>query len=193
MSARVTQPSIGVAGPRMVSGNVARWLTGACGIAALASLALPFVAVTLAIEGRTFEISGPAIVRALVRMTPPPQSGHPQVRGRDDAGVRALFRSVMRDTSGRALVVGVGVGLYLIAGPVIMAYFGIRYVLAALFGGAYGYRSAVAVVLAYALLGWVGINALHGTGGMPTSFFGITRSGFWLASTGLVLGGLFRR
>lgn len=153
-----------------------------CGVAATVSFVLPFYRVELS-AGGPFHICGPDLVRTVFLrrgvcgFAPGP-------------GARELFQTLVSSTAGARLAQWIAIGLYLVAGPALMAYFGIRLVVAALAGAKYHALGAVIVVIGYAAVGWTGIRMIGGAPGAPFGFFEMAQTGFWLGSISLILGGL---
>jgi hypothetical protein len=163
--------------------GVRRWITLLCGATAVLSFWLPFFHVRLDGTGPTFEISGRAILRSIFR----PEGGCLLTRGNSVAGVGEMFRTIIENTVGARLSLWVAIILFLIAGPLLVAYLGIRYVIGAVRGG-YGYLGAVGLILAYSLVGWIGLRAVGDAAGVPMGFFAMAGAGFWLGGVALAVG-----
>jgi hypothetical protein len=96
------------------------------------------------------------------------------------------------DVGGSADMAGwILVAVYLLAGPLMLAYFGVRHIVAAI-SRLYHGNAAISVII-YAAVGWFGLSWWGGRTGIELELLDIADVGFWVGSLALVAGAVVRR
>ncbi len=156
--------------------RIRRWLVALCGCVAIGTLFVPFYSVQTE-ENVSLTIGGPAYWQWITGV---------------DAYPGEMANRLVRQTDGADTVFWVLTAIYLLAGPLLVAYFGVRYIIAALAGG-YSFLNAVSALAVYLAVGWLGLAFMSARADLPLELFTIADIGFWIGSIALIAGALVRR
>ena len=156
----------------MLIGTHRRTLIRMSGVAALSSLYAPFYRLDIA-GVSAFEISGRAYFMMLF--------------GQNDDVMRVI-NEVTRMSSGSDLVLWIALLAFLLAGPLLIAYYAARYLIASFRPDRFSYTNPVFAVLGYAIIGWLGLPVLGAHVSLQLSFTSIAGPGFWVGFPALIVG-----
>lgn len=156
--------------------QIRRWLVGLCGCVAVGALLLPFYTIR-AEANLSLSIGGLAYWQWIT-----------------DSGTfpSEIAQRLVSQTDGADTIFWVLTAVYLLAGPLFVAYFGVRYIIAAL-GGGYSFLNAVSALAVYLAVGWLGLAFMSARADIPLGLFTIEDTGFWIGSIALITGAFVRR
>ena len=149
-----------------------RILAGICGVGVLAAFMLPFYRLDLGSHG-AFEVSLNAVLEG-------------------SGDIQAYSRMVMTDPPAGSVTSWILLGAYLVAGPVYLAYVGVRMVFWAVSGSHCGHIASAMIVISYVVIGWGVIDVFPDTVSIPVSYWEMTASGLWLAVSAVISGSIIR-
>ena len=101
--------------------------------------------------------------------------------------------NLVRLAGGVELAIWIVIGAYLLAGPLLIAYFGVRGVLAATVGTTDDPDGSALIAVAYGIVAWIGLAALGARTGLPVGLLEFADVGFWLGEAALIAGAVARR
>ncbi len=157
-------------------GRIRGWLIALCGSVAIGTLFVPFYSVQTK-ENVWLTLGGSAFWQWITDANAFPGE---------------LVHRLVSQTNGAETVFWVLTAIYLLAGPLLVAYFGVRYTIAAL-GGGFSFLNAVSSLALYLAVGWLGLAYISARANLSLNLFTIADIGFWIGSIALIAGALVRR